>query len=77
MRFEEEMENAQHSDFILDQMHNKIVEMESQTQNATKLDDQFITSVIGNHIHCHFLLGNLDLHTMVGPRPSPLPCDLG
>ena len=47
MRLEEEMENAQHSDFILDQMRNKIVEMESQTQNATKLEDQFIPSVIG------------------------------
>ena len=41
------MENAQHSDFMLNQMRNKIVELETQTQNNTKLQDLLINSVTG------------------------------
>ena len=41
------MENAQHSDFILNKMRSTILELESQTTNATKLEDLLIKSVTG------------------------------
>ena len=41
------MENAQHSDFILNKMRSTILELESQTHNATKLEDILIQSVTG------------------------------
>ena len=41
------MENAQHSDFILNKMRSTILELESQTHNATKLEDLLIKSVTG------------------------------
>ena len=43
------MENAQHSDLILNKMRSTILEMESQTHNATKLEDLLITSVTGGY----------------------------
>ena len=59
------MENAQHSDFMFSQMHNKIVELDSQTQNATKLED-----LLNHQCHrwffkyCHILLGYFNLHPL-------------
>ena len=44
------MENAQHSDFILNKMRSTILELESQAHNATKLDKESTVTSSGSSV---------------------------